>query len=169
LNKSFRDPIQLEKIFQDELDGHIERAYNNDVSETYLLSYINRTVAAAKTLGIESLQNWEVPSTRHHNIPDEYHEFRGAIEHYLVQIKIAHGRRVRGYSVKLDTATKAKIRHYIDKIREIVARLEAPLPKKEALYSENYSAGRRSRERQNSFRRLCRARARNGDDGRAGG
>jgi hypothetical protein len=126
--------IELEKKFNEDLDGHIEKAYNNDVSSTYLLSYINRTVAAAKTLGVESLQDWEVPSPRIENIWEEYHEFRSAVEHYLVQIKIAHGRRIRGYSVKLDAATRSKIRHYIDKIRDIVARLEeVPLPKKEAL------------------------------------
>jgi len=51
----------------------------------------------------------------------------------MVQIQIAHGRRVRGYSVRLDPSTKSKIRHYLEKIREIVDRLEVPLPKKEAL------------------------------------
>ena len=35
--------------------------------------------------------------------------------------------------MRLDSATKSKIRHYLEKIREIVDRLEVPLPKKEAL------------------------------------
>jgi hypothetical protein len=51
----------------------------------------------------------------------------------MVQIQIVHGRRVRGYSVQLDALTKSKIRHYLEKIREIIDRLEVPLPKKEAL------------------------------------
>ena len=35
--------------------------------------------------------------------------------------------------MRLDASTKSKIRHYLEKIREIVDRLEVPLPKKEAL------------------------------------
>jgi len=126
--------IQLEKKFQEELDrrshGYEE---NNEVSDSQFLSYINKTVAAAKTLGIQSSEDWEVPHHRTHNIPAEYNDFCTAIQHYLVQTKIAHGRRVRGYSVRLDATTKSKIRHYLEKIREIVDRLEVPLPKREAL------------------------------------
>jgi hypothetical protein len=64
---------------------------------------------------------------------DSYQEVNTIIEHYIVQIQIIHGRRVRGYSVQLDASTKAKIRLYIEKIKEIVDRLEVTLPKKEAL------------------------------------
>jgi hypothetical protein len=99
----------------------------------YYLSYINRTVAAAKTLGIEIFQNWEVPSHERNSLWGEYQEFNTGVEHYLVQVQIMHSRRVRGYSVQLDASTKSKIRHYLEKIREIVDRLEVPLPKKEAL------------------------------------
>ena len=51
----------------------------------------------------------------------------------MVQIQIAHGRRVRGYSVQLDASTKSKIRHYLEKIREIIDRLEVHFPKKKRL------------------------------------
>jgi hypothetical protein len=34
--------------------------------------------------------------------------------------------------VQLDASTKSKIRHYLEKIRKIVDRLEVPLPKKES-------------------------------------
>jgi hypothetical protein len=106
-----------------------ERQINND---TAYLSYINRTVAAAKTLHLGILQDFEIPSHRT-NLWDAYQEFNTIVEHYMVQIQIVHGRRVRGYSVHLDPCTKSKIRHYLEKIREIVDRLEVPLPKKEAL------------------------------------
>jgi hypothetical protein len=123
---------QLEKKFRAEMDGHLERSQAHNF-ETFALSYINRTVAAAKTLEIEPLKDWEVPPPQRQNLWEEYEEFRMAVEHYLVQTKILHSRRVRGYSVQLDAATKSKIRHYLEKIKEIVDRLEVPLPKKEAL------------------------------------
>jgi hypothetical protein len=122
---------QIEKKFRAELDEHLERSDGHN-SDIFMLSYINRTVAAAKTLEIEPIKDCEVPSPRN-NVWEEYQEFRTVIEHYLVQVQILHSRRVRGYSVRLDASTKSKIRHYLEKIREIVDRLGVPLPKREAL------------------------------------
>ena len=55
--------IHLEKKFfvemNEELTEFEQRQLNN---ETAYLSYINRTVAAAKTLGIGILQDFEIPS-----------------------------------------------------------------------------------------------------------
>ena len=96
---------QLEKKFRAEMDEHLERSQGGHNS-TFTLSYINRTVAAAKTLEIEPLKDWPIPSPRDDDIWNEYEEFRAAVEHYLVQTQILHGRRVRGYSVRLDAATK---------------------------------------------------------------
>jgi hypothetical protein len=125
--------LQLEKKFRNEMNEELrifeEREQNG---YTAYLSYINRTVAAAKTIHIELLQDLEIPSRRV-DILDAYQEFNTFVEHHIVQIQILHGRRVRGYSVQLDASTKSKIRHYLEKIREIIFRLEVPLPKKEAL------------------------------------
>jgi len=55
--------IQLEKKFRVEMNEELkefeQRQINND---TAYLSYINRTVAAAKTLGVVILQDFEIPS-----------------------------------------------------------------------------------------------------------
>ena len=84
----------------EELNEAEQRQVNNDTAH---LSYINRTVAAAKTLHLGILQDFEIPSHRV-NLWDAYQEFNTIVEHYMVQIQIAHGRRVRGYSVRLDHA-----------------------------------------------------------------
>lgn len=124
---------QLEKKFRGEMTEALSKLDERESGNMYHLSYINRTVAAAKTLGIEIFKEWEIPSHERNDLWGEYQEFNTAVEHYLVQIQIMHSRRVRGYSVQLDASIKSKIRHYIEKIREIVDRLEVPLPKKEAL------------------------------------
>ena len=46
------------------------------------------------------------------------------VEHYIVQIKIRHGRRVKGYSVTLDPNSKSIIRHHLDQIRAMIDRLK---------------------------------------------
>jgi len=125
--------IKLERKFRAELHQESRLANESEQNDySPYLSYINRTVAAAKTLHLGILHDFEIPSHRA-NLWDAYQEFNTIVEHYMVQIQIVHGRRVRGYSVQLDPSTKSKIRHYLDKIREIVDRLEVPLPKKEAL------------------------------------
>jgi hypothetical protein len=124
---------QLEKKFRREMNEALNQLDERESGNIYYLSYINRTVAAAKTLGIEVFKDWEIPSHERNSLWGEYQEFNTAVEHYLVQVQIMHSRRVRGYSVQLDASTKSKIRHYIEKIREIVDRLEVPLPKREAL------------------------------------
>jgi hypothetical protein len=124
---------QLERKFRREMTEALKNLDENESGNLHYLSYINRTVAAAKTLGIEAFKEWEIPSHQRGSLWDEYQEFNTAVEHYVVQLQIMGSRRVRGYSVQLDAATKSKIRHYLEKIREIVDRLEVPLPKKEAL------------------------------------
>jgi hypothetical protein len=124
---------QLEKKFRGEMNEALNDLDREQSGDICYLSYINRTIAAAKTLAIETFKDWEIPSHERNSLWGEYQEFNTAIEHYLVQVQIMHSRRVRGYSVQLDASTKSKIRHYLEKIREIVDRLEVPLPKKEAL------------------------------------
>jgi hypothetical protein len=45
------------------------------------------------------------------------------------------------YSVALDSATKSKIRHHLQQIKDIVDRLEVSERKKEALYSKINALG----------------------------
>ena len=58
--------LQLERKFRIEMNEELkefeERQMNND---TAYLSYINRTAAAAKTLHLGILQDFEIPSHRH--------------------------------------------------------------------------------------------------------
>jgi hypothetical protein len=68
------------------------------------------------------------------NASTAYGGFSTAIENYCVQVKIRHGRRIKGYSVALDPANKEKLRHYLTQIKITVDRLEVNYPKKEALY-----------------------------------
>jgi hypothetical protein len=124
---------QLEKKFRSEMNEALNNLDREQSGDICYLSYINRTVAAAKTLGIETFKDWEILSHQRDSLWGEYQEFNTVVEHYLVQVQIMHSRRVRGYSVQLDASTKSKIRHYLEKIREIVDRLEVPIPKKEAL------------------------------------
>jgi hypothetical protein len=49
-------------------------------------------------------------------------------------LEIRHGRRVQGYSVRFDAATKVKVQHHIEQLRRIFEKLEIEIDKREALF-----------------------------------
>jgi hypothetical protein len=124
--------IQLEGKYRSELDEAIRQADERSSYSPYYLTYINQTLAAARALGLQVFDGWQVP--RHENdLWDAYRNFNSDVEHYIVQIKVLHGRRISGHSIALDAATKLRIQHHISQIREIVLKLEVLPAKKEAL------------------------------------
>jgi len=126
--------IQLERGYRAELaEAMKDSEHSND--DMHYLAYINQTHAAAHSLGLGIFEKWQIPNHRG-NLYDAYKDFSINVEHYLVQIKVRHGRRTSGYSVALDPASKAKLQHYITQIREIVLKLEVTPRKKEALIAK---------------------------------
>jgi len=124
--------VQLEAKYRSELEETRREADERANLNACYLTYINQTLAAARALCLEIFLDWKVP--RHeHNLWDAYRDFSADVEHYLVQIKVQHGRRISGHSVALDTLIKLKLHHHIDQIREIVLKLEVLPAKKEAL------------------------------------
>jgi hypothetical protein len=124
--------VQLEKKFRDEMNANLEHSDNNNSYEAYCTQYMNHTAAIAEALGLDILKNWREATGR---ISDIHRQFVADVDHYIITIQITHTRRSKGYSVALDHATKAKIRHHLSQIKETVDRLEVPEAKKEALYA----------------------------------
>ena len=95
--------IQLEKKYRAELDDAVRRSDERSDEGMHYLAYINQTLAAARALQLDVFMGWEVPKPRH-ALWEAYREFSADVEHYLVQIKVLHGRRISGHSVALDAA-----------------------------------------------------------------
>jgi hypothetical protein len=57
------------------------------------------------------------------------------VEHYKTALKIRNARRVQGYSAQLNIATRQKLNHHIEQLREIFLKLEVDEKKREALLS----------------------------------
>lgn len=127
--------IELEKQFRAELNEKLENSESGSAGDSYYLEYINRTLASARALKLDILREWEVPS-HENNLWSEFRRFSTDVDHYLIQIKILHGRRNREYSVGLDAPTKQKIRHHLSQIKEAIDPLGLPQAKKETLYAK---------------------------------
>lgn len=127
--------VYLESHYKAAMNRDIAEAENNSSCEAFYIQYINKTTAAARVLDLDILQNWAAPSRSDNNIWNDYVDFCTHVEHYIEQIKIYHARRRRQYSVAFDGTTKAKIRHLLGQVKEIVDRLEVEERKREALYN----------------------------------
>jgi hypothetical protein len=60
----------------------------------------------------------------------------GEVDRLRTRVQIRNSRRDRAYSVRFDAATKQKVRHLLNQIKEIVDEVELDDRKKEALYSK---------------------------------
>ena len=120
----------LRKRVQTEIDT--SGGYN---IEGLQIEYISHVLGVVKALDLKILENWEMPSVAQASglIENQYKQLLADVAHYVVQIRVKNARRLKRYSVALDPAVKQQIRHHLDRIKEIVDRLEVPLSKKEAL------------------------------------
>lgn len=125
--------VQYERTLRDKLHTEINESggYNE---QSLQLEYINHVIAAVKALELNILSEWMVPKVNE-NISRLYDQFCSDVDHFTVQIRFKHVRRIKYYSIALDPTTKQKIRHHLTKIKEIVDRLEVPDKKREAFYS----------------------------------
>ncbi len=125
--------LHLEKYFKHVLDQQIERAGNDGPSNVVYVEYIGKVLAAITELGLESAVIKQTVPAIEDVTYQTYQNFSKDVEHYKTALKIRNARRMQGYSVQLDAATRAKITHHIQQLREIFQKLEIDEEKKEAL------------------------------------
>jgi hypothetical protein len=125
--------LHLEKYFRQVLDQEIARAGSDGPGSVVYVEYIGKVIAAITELGLESaVVKQTVPAIEDVTF-QTYQNFSKDVEHYKTALKIRNARRIQGYSVQLDTVTRAKITHHIQQLRDIFQKLEIDEKKKEAL------------------------------------
>lgn len=95
---------------------------------------MSTVLGGVAVFNIDALSNWSAP-----RVDDDItlvQQFISDVGHCTTQIRLLRARREKQYSVVLDPATKKKLRHYLDQIRDVVDKLEMPQPKKDRLYSK---------------------------------
>lgn len=127
--------LHLERTFRQRYQQKIDLYRSDDFPAEIYLEYISCVLASKMELELDILEGWKVPSASDFHI-DHFNDFRRDVDHFITALRIRHSRRVKGYSVRLDQATKSKIIHYIDKIREIVEVLEIDDWRKRVLFEK---------------------------------
>jgi hypothetical protein len=114
----------------------LEDSDNSNSYDEYLIEYINHTIAAARALGLNLLDQWTVPPhrARNLNLHDHFRDFTTAVDHFKVQVQIDRARSHDRFSVALDATEKEKLRNYVAQIKKVIDGSSLAQPKKERLY-----------------------------------
>jgi hypothetical protein len=126
--------VYLEQRFRDKLNNNLEGADNSHSFDVYVIEYMNHTKAAARALGLDILDAWDVPSHQQHSLSDLYRDFTAAIDYFKVQVSIDNARNTLRFSVELDTDERDKLRNYVGEIKKVIDRSSLAQRKKERLY-----------------------------------
>jgi hypothetical protein len=97
------------------------------------VSYIAQVIAAINELGLRAKFAADLPVIEDVDY-NTYLNFSKDVKHYRTTLLIRQGRRIQGYSVSFDPATKAKVHHHIEQLRGIFEKLEVEQDKREALF-----------------------------------
>jgi hypothetical protein len=127
--------LEYERQVRERIRAELSRADNYEV-DSLKIEYITHVIAVARELDLAILGDWEVPKFGSTSIHEEYLQFQSDVDFYVVRLRLKHARRARGYSVALDTSTRSKIRHHLNRIRDIVTKLEIAQRKREALLAK---------------------------------
>jgi hypothetical protein len=127
--------LHLEKHFKEVLGAQNERSGEGGAGNVVYVEYISKVLAAITELGLEgSLSSTSVPSIEDVDY-QTYLNFSKDVEHLKTQLKIRNARRMQGYTVRLDGATRQKLNHHVQQLRETFQKLEDER-KKEALINK---------------------------------
>lgn len=127
--------VVLETRFRAQLESKLESVDNNYGYNACVIEYMNHTLAAARALGLDLLNAWEVPPhTSNNSYADRFHDFTTAIDGFKVEIQIASARSRIYYSVSLDSSEKDKIRHFVQQIKTVVESSHLTPKRKDRLF-----------------------------------
>jgi hypothetical protein len=129
--------VRLEELARQELEQTWaeEERTGNPAGTACEFDYMSHVLAAAEECGVEELMKWETPSVGDEDARVVCRNFRQDAKRVALKLNIRALRRAKGYTVAFDAATKAKLRHHLEQIRQTVDKLELSDAKKSRLHN----------------------------------
>jgi hypothetical protein len=124
--------VHLENHYKSEMETAIENSNESQVVIYHKTRYMHQVIAVATSLDIVAIKEYTIPS-KQDNIWEFYEKFSLAVLNLTIQIRIAHAKRRKKYSVSFSSAEKQKIRHYLNQIKELIDESNCPIEKREAI------------------------------------
>ena len=125
--------IALERIVRERYEKELTNLDENQAGIFYGRRYMAIVLPAAQECGIKGLMEWQQPSLSNESW-QTYDAFIADVDFCLTKLRLRRAARIKEYSVALDGAGKAKLRHLTAQVRAIVDKLEISVAKKDRLY-----------------------------------
>lgn len=128
--------IYCERFYREQCESKIKAAHPEGDIGHFWAEYMGRVVAAIKELGLETnFAQDRLPKVEDINY-QTYLNFGQDVESFRTTLLIRNGRRTQGFSVRFDEASKLQLRHHLERMRELVGKLEVEDKKREALFNK---------------------------------
>jgi len=129
--------VRLEHKFRAAYERNIEGPNSPEAFNHYRVEYMNHTVEAAQALGLDFLNDFEVPGEYEDSaVVSVYKDLRQYVDAFIVRTRIRHVRSGSGISVALDSSEKKHVRAYAGKIKDIIDKSSLLPAKKERLFDK---------------------------------
>jgi hypothetical protein len=118
------DPEEAFLFIEEKLWGQMAECHDQDGDIFYLkrdmMHYVTGVLSARETLALQFDLPWD-NAPRHAALnTDEFWDFFAAVTQFKQKLKISIPRRYRGDAVEFDEASKQKVRHWLDRVREMI-------------------------------------------------
>jgi hypothetical protein len=97
-------------------------------------SYISKMIGMAVSCDIKALKDCSIPPSE--LVHEEFERFLAEVDSITTQIRVAHLKRTKQFSVALDAPDKKKIHHYVEQIRIIIEAADLEEHKKNSLFKK---------------------------------
>ncbi len=125
--------LEIEKSVKKTLEARLDGGDNNSPYTLWYREYINKVIAAARTLNVNGFEYLVYPKFGEDEIYTYYQDFSNYVMGYVMELRIRYSSKVKQHSIPLDSATKEKIRHHLGQMKTLCDRLELSTEKKEII------------------------------------
>lgn len=126
--------LMLEKHYREKYESGIRRNSDDTDFSVHQMEYIAQVLGAISELNLENEFRSDVPSIEDVNT-QTYLNFSKDVKNYCTRLSIRVSRRVQGFSVIFDSASKQKAHHFIGQLRELFTTIDVDTPKRDALFT----------------------------------
>jgi hypothetical protein len=114
--------------------SEIATSENSSADEDSRLVYLTTVISAAQALEIPDFRDWPIPRVSE-KASSAYNQLLSEVTAFSVLVRVKNARRTRRYSIALDPATKVRVRHLLNQLKDAVDKLEVSDAKRERLYA----------------------------------
>jgi len=127
--------VKLARWHRSEYDRKVSEEFDDGSREQYWSDYINQIVGSADGLGIVQFSKYSA-APNSDNLYEIFSVLTSEVLKFSTAVRVRQSRRQKNYSVPLDDATRAKIKHHLDNLLEVARKLEVSENKREAIIAK---------------------------------